>query len=259
MRPILLSDIQPILEASSDAGIWFRVCFLAKASFWLRIDEEWAYPLVSTMLAPSNPDNKAAWVGALYDGAVVGNGRLRSVMFDNYQRLLDDPDFSVERPGRKGLLIRRFLEAMWFEPGGRSLAIVEDFARSSSLAVLESFSRSVHYKLRRSNAVRKWPCWLSTYLGLRCPEAHDDEAFHILGALMYCPNAVESLRMMEELTLLDGEVDFNSRHTPLLYSLLESRKEAVASGEIEEEVGDAVLELLSEIAPSHLLRMLSDN
>ena len=76
---------------------------------------------------------------------------------------------------------------------------------------------------------------------------------------MYCPNAVESLRMMKELTLLDGEVDFNSRHTPLLYSLLEARKKSVASGEIEEEVGGAVLDLLSEIAPSHLLRMLSDN
>ena len=257
--PTLLSDIQPILEASSNAGTWFRVCFLAKASFWLRIDDEWAYPLVSTMLAPSHPDNKSAWVGILYDGAVVGDRRLRSILYNNYQRLLDDPDFFVERPEQNGLLTRRFFEAMWFGTDERRLDIVKDFARTSSLPILESFSRRVYYELKRSKTDRKWPCWLSTYLGLRCLEARDDEAFHIMGALMYNPSANESLRMMKELTLLDGEVDFNSRHTPVLYSLLEARKEAVASGEIEEEVGDAVLSLLNTIAPSYLLGMLSDN
>ena len=207
LRPVLTSAVQPILEGSSPSSSRFRVCFMASSGFWLHADEDWAYPLISATLSPCHPDNEAAWVGALYSGAVVGDGRLRSILYDNYRRLLADNDFFVSRTGSKDILIQRLFDALCWEGNEERLAVIRDFAQVCDASVLKRFSHMIFGTLTRTTNERKWPFWLSTYLRLRCAHATGDEAFHLLGALMYNPNPLESLDLME-LRNLDEEVDF---------------------------------------------------
>lgn len=248
IRSALTSGIQPMLEHQSPSGSWFRVCFMSSSGFWLQVDKEWAYPLVSNMLSPGHPDNEAAWVGALYDVMVVVDGRLRSILFDNYKRLLANQDFFIEHPGRNEVLIRRFSEALWLETEEKSLSIIEEFAQCSDPSVLESFSQMVYYQLSRTNEVKEWPSWLGKYLCLRAATVAGDEAFNIFGAAMYNPIAPEGLELMKAVNL-GGAVAFNSSHTVTLYSLLEARKEGIANGRIDTEVGAFVVTRLQNIVP----------
>jgi len=256
VRSVLTSAVQPILEGSSSSSSRFRVCFMASSGFWLRADDDWAFPLISATLSPCHPDSEAAWVGALYSGAVVIDVRLRSILYGNYRRLLADDDFFVSSTGSNDILIQRLLDALWWEGNEEKLTVVQVLARDCDASVSKRISHMIFGTLTRTNKEKRWPFWLSTYLRLRCTHATGDEAFHLLGALMYNPNPQESLDLMELLDLGEKD-DFNSRDTVTLYSVLKARVEGVSDGTTDTAVSDAVLTRLKDIVPPHLWEVVS--
>ena len=250
VRHTLTSNIEPILKDTSLSGTWFRVCFMSKASFWLRgVDEEWAYPLLIDMLSPTNPDYEGCWAGVLHDNGhiIINDVRFRSILYQNFERLLTYPDLQGEPFGNKDDLILRTIWALFRETDDTNKSFVEDFAQRGEPALLERFSEIIYRELSKVDARHIWQAWLNTYLRLRCDSPTRDEAFYLLGIIMYSPNESAALELIDLLDLC-GESDFNSSDAAI-YSLLKNLHEGVANGRNSTGVKSEALSRLKKIAP----------
>ena len=124
--------IERILCTHSLPAWWFKTCFAKYSAFWLYADDDWTLEHLAESLSSHLPDYWRPWVGLVYSDVVVNHARLRTMLFENYERLMLDTHFFTMFPGDKSLLTERLVSSLTLVPVEDRTAQLRRFLQSAA-------------------------------------------------------------------------------------------------------------------------------